>query len=105
MAIDTWPPEGSSPIFIRGYRGKTYEEVIESFHSDSVLLHAQGYEPAGQHYVEGRWSFAMGLLATVTIPLIVGALVWIQMLTSRPTGVLTVTYVQRAAPQQPYGRS
>ena len=96
MEIDTWPATESSPIFIRGYRGRTYEEVIAAFHRDAVLLLDQGYVPAGQHYVEGHWGFARGLLATLLIWVIVGALVWIQMLTSRPVGVLTVTYVRAA---------
>jgi hypothetical protein len=85
-----------SPVFVRGYRGKTYEAIIEAFHSDAVLLLQQGYEPTGQHYVEGKWGFAIGLLATLTIPLIVGVLVWVWILTSRPIGTLTVTYVHRA---------
>jgi hypothetical protein len=96
VSIDTWPPDAGSPVFVRGYRGKTYEAIIEAFHSDAVLLLQQGYEPTGQHYVDGKWGFATGLLATVTIPLIVGILVWIWIFTSRPIGTLTVTYVHRA---------
>jgi hypothetical protein len=96
VTIDTWPPESGGPIFVRGYHGRTYEAIIEAFHTDAVLLLQQGYVPAGQHYVEGKWGFALGLLATVTIPLIVGALVWIQILSSRPMGSLTVTYLRRA---------
>ncbi|MGD0122612.1 MAG: hypothetical protein ABSC46_08635 [Candidatus Limnocylindrales bacterium] len=96
MTIDTWPPDGSSPIFVRGYHGRTYEAMIAAFHDDAVLLLQQGYEPACQHYVEGKWGFGLGVLATLTIPLIVGALVWIQILASRPLGTLTVTYVHRA---------
>jgi hypothetical protein len=96
VTIDTWPPDVSSPVFIRGYHGRTYEALIAAFHDDAVLLLQQGYEPAGQHYVEGKWGFALGVLATLTIPLIVGVLVWIQILTSRPLGTLTVTYVHRA---------
>jgi hypothetical protein len=70
--------------------------MIAAFHDDAVLLLQQGYEPACQHYVEGKWGFGLGVLATLTIPLIVGALVWIQILASRPLGTLTVTYVHRA---------
>ena len=44
MNIDTWPADGSSPIFIRGYRGgNSYEALIEAFHADAVLLLSQGY--------------------------------------------------------------
>jgi hypothetical protein len=70
--------------------------MIAAFHDDAVLLLQQGYEPACQHYVEGKWGFGLGVLATLTIPLIVGARVWIQILASRPLGTLTVTYVHRA---------
>jgi hypothetical protein len=97
VTIDTWPPDGASPIFVRGYHGKTYEALIEAYHDDAVLLLQQGYEPASQHYIEGKWGFALGVVATLTIPLIVGALVWIQILSSRPIGTLTVTYLRRAA--------
>lgn len=93
--IDTWPPEGGSPIFIRGYRGKTYEDVIEAFHRDTVLLHLQGYEPAGQHYVEGRWGAGAALVATLLIPVLIGVFLWLYMLVAPPTGTLTVTYVRR----------
>ncbi len=96
MTIDTWPPAGGSPIFVRGYHGSSYEAIIEAFHSDAVLLLQQGYEPTAQHYVDGKWGFGLGLLATLTIPLIVGAVVWIQILSSRPLGTLTVTYLHRA---------
>lgn len=97
MTIDTWPPEGGSPIFIRGYRGKTYEDLIEAYHRDSLLLYLQGYEPAGQHYVEGRWPITMAVLATVLVFLfLVGVFLWLYMLATRPTGTLTVTYVRRA---------
>jgi hypothetical protein len=95
MAIDTWPAEGGSPVFIRGYRGGTYEELIAAFHGDAVLLLKQGYEPAGQHYVLGEWSLWRALLATLLIPVFVGIFVWAQMLVQRPIGVLTVTYVHR----------
>ncbi len=96
--IDTWPPEGGSPIFIRGYRGKSYEEVIEAFHRDSVLLSLQNYEPAGQHYVEGRWGMGMAVVATLLIPVLAGIFLWLYMLVSRPTGTLTVTYVRHTPP-------
>ncbi len=96
MEIDTWPVTGGSSVVIRGYRGDTYQEVIDAFHRDAVLLLEQGYVPAGQHYAEGQWSIWRGLLATLTIWIIIGALLWTQMLTSRPIGVLTVTYVNSA---------
>lgn len=96
MAIDTWPAEGSSRVFIRGYRGSTYEGVIEAFHRDATLLLIQGFEPAGQHYVDGEWALWRAVLATLLIPFLVGILLWAQMLVSHPIGTLTVTYVRRA---------
>ena len=96
MDIDTWPPEGNSPVLIRGYHSRRYEDLIESFHRDAVLLLSQGYEPAGQHYVEGQWGAAWGLLALLLTPLIVGLVIWSQILSSRPIGKLTVTYIRRA---------
>jgi hypothetical protein len=96
--IDTWPADGSSPIFIRGYRGgNSYEALIEAFHADAVLLLAQGYEPSGQHYVEGEWSVSRALVATLLIPFLVGLLFWAQMLVQRPIGTLTVTYVRQGS--------
>ena len=97
MEIDTWPPQGSSPIFIRGYHGERYEELIGEFHRDAVLLLEQGYEPAGQHYVPGEWSLWRAVLATILITFVIGAFLWAQMLVTRPIGTLTVTYVHRAA--------
>ena len=91
--IDTLPAMGSSPVFIRVYRADSYEGLIEAFHRDAALLLMQGYEPAGQHYVEGEWSLWRALLATLLIPFLIGAVLWAQMLVQRPTGILTVTYV------------
>jgi hypothetical protein len=95
--IDTLPAEGSSVVVIRGYRGGTYPDLVESFHRDAQLMLIQGYEPVGQHYVEGQWSYAMALAATVLLVFIVGVFLWAYLLVKRPTGVLTVTYVRRAA--------
>lgn len=98
MDIDTWPPEGSSPVFIRGYHGDSYEELIGEFHRDAVLLLEQGYEPAGQHYIDGEWGLARAVAATLLIAVFfVGLLFWAQMLVTRPIGTLTVTYVHRGA--------
>jgi cytochrome b subunit of formate dehydrogenase len=71
--------------------------MIEAFHRDAVLLLAQGYEPAGQNYVEGQWGIAWGLVALLLTPILVGLIIWVPILTTRPTGTLTVTYVYRAA--------
>jgi hypothetical protein len=95
VIIGTWPEDEGSPIFIRGYEGRTYEELIEAFHEDAVLLLDQGYEPAGQHYVEGQWRLWRAVLATLLVPFVVGVLLWAQMLVQRPIGVLTVTYIRR----------
>lgn len=97
MISGTWPEQGSSPIFIREYGGRNCEELIEAYHRDAVLLLAQGYEPAGQHYVEGQWGIAWGLVALLLTPLLIGLVIWVPLLTTRPTGTLTVTYVYRAA--------
>jgi hypothetical protein len=99
VLVDTWPTDQGSPIFIRGYRGgNSYEALIEAFHADAVLLRQQGYEPSGQHYVEGEWSVWRALGATLLIPVFfIGLLFWAQMLVNRPIGTLTVTYVYRGA--------
>ncbi len=100
MIIGTWPPDGGSPVFIRAYEGRTYEEVIDAFHRDALLLLAQGYEPTGQHYVEGEWSSGRALLATILLAFfLVGLLLWAQMLVHKPVGTLTVTYVHRPGGQ------
>jgi hypothetical protein len=96
MISGTWPEAGSSPVFIREYGGRKYEELIEAYHRDAVLLLAQGYEPAGQHYIEGQWSVWRALAATVLLLFFVGILFWAEMLVRRPIGTLTVTYVHRA---------
>ena len=46
MIAGTWPEDYGSPIFIRGYEGRTYEDVIQAFHDDAVMLLGEGYEPA-----------------------------------------------------------
>jgi hypothetical protein len=92
----TWPEQGSSPIFIREYEGRNYAELVEAYHRDAVLLLAQGYQPAGQHYVEGQWGIAWGLVALLLTPLLIGLIIWVPILTTRPNGKLTVTYVHRA---------
>jgi hypothetical protein len=37
----------------------------------------------------------MAFVATVTIPLLIGVIVWAYLLVKRPIGTLTVTYVYR----------
>jgi hypothetical protein len=69
--------------------------LIESFQADAELLLAQGYEPAGEHYIEGEWSLLRAVIATLLIPFFIGALLWAQMLVQHPVGTLTVTYVRR----------
>ena len=96
MISGTWPEAGSSLVFIREYGGRKYEQLIEAYHRDAVLLLAQGYQPAGQNYVEGQWGIAWGLVALLLTPLLVGLIIWVPILTTRPTGTLTVTYVYRA---------
>jgi len=91
----TWPEDYGSPIFIRGYEGRTYDDVIQAFHDDAVMLLGEGYEPAGQHYVEGDWSVLRAVLATLLLFFFVGIVLWLQMLLWRPVGTLTVTYVRR----------
>ena len=95
MIVGTWPGDAGGPIFIRGYGGDTYEKLIEAYHRDASLLLDQGYEPTGQHYVDGQWGFVMAVVATVTIPLLIGVIVWAYLLVKRPIGTLTVTYVYR----------
>jgi hypothetical protein len=99
VAIDTWPADGSSPVFIRAYGdGSSYEDLIEAFHRDAVLLLSQGYAPSGQHYIDGQWSLSRALAATLLIPvLFIGLLFWAQMLVQRPVGTLTVTYVHQGS--------
>jgi hypothetical protein len=92
----TWPEQTGSPVFIRGYGGRKYEELIEAYHRDAVLLLAQGYEPAGQHYVEGQWGITWGLVALLLTPFLIGLIIWVPILTTRPNGTLTVSYVHRA---------
>jgi hypothetical protein len=92
----SWPEDYRGPIVIRGYQGGTYEQMIAKFHEDALIMLEQGFVPAGQHYVEGSWSIWRGILAAVTIPLLIGAVMWVQMLLERPIGTLTVTYVHQA---------
>jgi hypothetical protein len=91
----TWPEDYRGPIAIRGYQGDTYEELIEAFHKDALLMLEQGFEPAGQHYVAGEWTVSRAVAATILLPFLIGFLFWAQMLVHQPIGSLTVTYVHR----------
>jgi len=93
MISGTWPESAGGPIFVREYEGGSYEEVIEAFHRDALLLLDEGYEPVGQHYVEGQWGIWLGLLAAILTPILIGIVIWAKILTERPTGTLTVTYL------------
>jgi cytochrome b subunit of formate dehydrogenase len=95
MIAGTWPSDYGSPIFIRKYEGRTYEDLIQAFHDDATLLLSEGYEPTGQHYIEGEWSVFRAVVATVLLLFMVGIVLWLQMLLWRPVGTLTVTYVRR----------
>jgi hypothetical protein len=98
MIVGTCPEDRGSPIFIRSYGGRYHEDLISAFHADAELLLAQGYEPVGQHYVDGEWSIWRALAATLLLAVFfIGALFWAQMLVQRPVGTLTVTYVRRAS--------
>jgi len=45
VIVGTWPEDGSSRIYIRGYEGGKYEELIEAFHRDACLLLDQATSP------------------------------------------------------------
>ena len=60
------------------------------------MLFAQGYEPTGQHYVEGEWPLAMAVVATLLLVFVIGAFLWAYLLVKHPSSSLTVTYVHRA---------
>jgi hypothetical protein len=91
----SWTEEPGDPIIIRGYTAKFYEDLIASYYKEALELHGEGYEPASQHYVDGEWGFWRVALATVLIPFLIGILLWLDMLSRRPVGTLTVTYLLR----------
>jgi hypothetical protein len=97
MIVGTWPENAGGPIFIRGYHSRAYEDLIAAFYEDAILLLKQGYEPIGQHYVDGQSGWLRPVIATLLIPFLVGILMWGLLLLERPVGTLTVTYVRRAA--------
>lgn len=99
VVIQMWPEEGNSPIVVRSYEGRNYEDLIESFHRDAELMLAEGYEPVGQHYLDGEWGLGRIVISTLLIPLAVGILAWALMLVMHPVGTLTVTYIDRGDPQ------
>ena len=35
MIVGTWPGDAGGPVFIRGYEGGTYEQLIEADHRDA----------------------------------------------------------------------
>lgn len=79
-------------LVIRHYTGNSYDALIDRFEYDAQELARQGYVPAGQHYVEGQWGCAWGAMALILTPFLVGIALWVNILTSRPVGTLTVTY-------------
>jgi hypothetical protein len=95
MISGSWPPDYQGPIVIRGYQGRRYEDLIASFYSDAALLLKEGYEPSGQHYVEGRWTIWRVLAGFILAPLLIGFVVLAHVIAERPIGTLTVTYVKR----------
>jgi hypothetical protein len=99
MTITTWPPEDrTSPILIRVYSGKSEAALLIDFHRDAELLLAQGFQPAGQHYIEGSWPSWYVAVVTLLCFVVIGFMIAISMLLGpRPTGALAVTYVRRAA--------
>ncbi len=83
------------PVVIRSYKGGSHEELLARFTDDAAELGGRGYEPAGQHYVEGSYSWAEVIVAVLASLLFVGLFLLARMATSRPTGTLTVTYLLR----------
>jgi len=97
MIVGTWPEDAGGPIFIRGYHDRSYEGLIAAYYEDAVLLLRQGYEPGGQHYIQGQISLVRAVIATLLMPVMIGILMWGLLLLERPVGTLTVTYVRRAS--------
>ncbi len=93
MWTDAWPDDHYSAVIVREYEGKN---AVADFQGDAEQLLEQGYEPVGQHYVEGAWGSAMTLFCVFTIPLGIGVLLLASLLLGeRPAGRLRVTYLQR----------
>jgi hypothetical protein len=82
-------------LLIRTYVGRDLASLVESYWRETQELSADGYEPVGQIFVDGQWTWVDVLLSLVTIPLIIGIFLTIRLFAYRPTGSLIVTYAQR----------
>ena len=93
MAIETWPDDRGSGIVVRAYTGNSQDAILAAFQRDAELFSRQGYEPAGQHYVEGSYGCGYILIALLMCLFFVGIPVVAYMLLGpRPAGTLVVTY-------------
>ncbi len=88
-------PGPTNRLLVRTYTGRSYGELLDAFWRDAGDLAAQGYEPAGQHYVAGNWGSLEVGLCVLTIPLLFGIAGIAYMAANRPTGTLAVTYTTR----------
>ena len=95
MSIETWPATDTSPVLVRRYRGRSDDAVIEEFQRDAAQLFGQGWAPVGQTYVPGQWGLCMVIPAILLVLVLVGILLCLRLLLTRPAGSLIVTYVAR----------
>ncbi len=84
---EDWPGDRGNRILVREYGGSNIEA---DFQGDAEALLAEGYEPSGQHYVEGGYGCLACLVGVVLVPLGV-----LMLMGRRPPGTLVVTFVRR----------
>jgi hypothetical protein len=95
MMTGTWPEDRGSRIMLRTYGGKSIGEMLGAYQRDAELLLIQGYEPAGQLYVDGSYGYWYRVLSVLLIIVGIGLLMVASMLLNPRPGALVVTYVRR----------
>ena len=82
-------------VIVKTYKGKTKEQAIAAYQTDSTLMSEQGYSPTAQSWAPGQYGCGAFLLSLLLCFLIVGIIVFIYMLIVKPEGTLSVTYELR----------
>jgi hypothetical protein len=85
-------------IIIKTYRGDQQQATI-AFQTDAAKMAAKGYFPTAQSWAPGTYGCGAFLLALLLCIILVGILVFIYMLIVKPSGILSVTYELRQAPE------
>ena len=83
--------EDAEPVVVKNYKGSEIG-ATKLYERDAMFMSKKGYYPTSQSWAQGSYGCGSFIIALILCFLIIGILIFIYMLLSKPDGTLSVTY-------------